>query len=126
MVDIIKELEEEQMAKLTSAKEIPDFRPGDTIRVNVRITEGKNQRIQAFEGLCIARKNRGLNSSFVVRKISNGEGIERIFPLYAPVVEGITVVKFGIVRRAKLYYMRNLRGKAARIRERTEWMIKKK
>ncbi len=99
-------------------KEVPDFRPGDTLRVNVRVREGEKERIQAFEGVCIARKHGGVSETFTVRKISGGIGVERIFPLHTPMIESIKVVRRGRVRRAKLYYLRNLRGKAARIKER--------
>jgi large subunit ribosomal protein L19 len=99
-------------------KEVPDFRPGDTLRVNVRVREGEKERIQAFEGVCIGRKHGGVNETFTVRKISSGVGVERIFPLHSPMVESIQIVRRGKVRRAKLYYLRNLRGKAARIKER--------
>jgi large subunit ribosomal protein L19 len=116
-MNIIQTLEAEQIAKLTESKTIPTFGPGDTLRVNVTVKEGERSRIQAFEGLCIARSNRGLNSSFTVRKISYGEGVERVFPLYAPVIADITVVRRGDVRRAKLYYLRGRRGKSARIAE---------
>ncbi|MCH2037714.1 MAG: 50S ribosomal protein L19 [Rickettsiales bacterium] len=125
MVNLVEKFEQQQTAKLSEGKEFPDFQPGDTIRVNVRIVEGKTERIQAFEGLCIARKNRGANSSFVVRKISHSEGVERIFPLYSPRIESIVLVRRGVVRRAKLYYMRALRGKAARIKEKKEFNKKK-
>ncbi|MCB5943745.1 50S ribosomal protein L19 [Acidocella sp. KAb 2-4] len=116
-MNIIQTLEAEQIAKLTEAKTIPTFAPGDTLRVNVQVKEGERSRIQAFEGLCIARSNRGINSSFTVRKISYGEGVERVFPLYAPVIAEIQVVRRGDVRRAKLYYLRGRRGKSARIAE---------
>lgn len=116
-MNIIQTLEAEQVAKLTEGKTIPAFAPGDTLRVNVTVKEGERSRIQAFEGLCIARSNRGLNSSFTVRKISYGEGVERVFPLYAPTIADITVVRRGDVRRAKLYYLRGRRGKSARIAE---------
>ena len=116
-MNIIQTLEAEQIAKLTESKTIPAFAPGDTLRVNVTVKEGERSRVQAFEGLCIARSNRGLNSSFTVRKISYGEGVERVFPLYAPTVADITVVRRGDVRRAKLYYLRGRRGKSARIAE---------
>ena len=118
-MDIIQEVEKEQPAKLTGGRRIPEFRPGDTIRVNVKVVEGSRERIQAFEGVCIARRNAGLNSAFTVRKISYGEGVERVFPLYSPRVEGIEVVRRGSVRRAKLYYLRGRRGKSARIAEET-------
>lgn len=113
----LQQFEARNLDNATSGKEIPEFRAGDTVRVNVRIKEGANERIQAFEGVCIARKTRGINSSFVVRKVSNGEGVERLFPLYSPLVESIEVIRKGDVRRAKLYYMRGLTGKKARIRE---------
>ena len=116
-MNIIQTLDAEQIAKQTATKPIPKFAPGDTLRVNVQVKEGERSRIQAFEGLCIARSNRGINSSFTVRKISYGEGVERIFPLYAPVIAEIQVVRRGDVRRAKLYYLRGRRGKSARIAE---------
>lgn len=116
-MNIIQTLDAEQIAKLTAARPIPTFAPGDTLRVNVQVKEGERSRIQAFEGLCIARSNRGINSSFTVRKISYGEGVERIFPLYAPTIADIQVVRRGDVRRAKLYYLRGRRGKSARIAE---------
>lgn len=112
MSKIIEELEREQMAR-----EIPDFGPGDTVVVQVKVTEGNRERLQAFEGVVIARKNRGLNSSFTVRKISHGEGVERVFQTYSPAISGISVKRKGDVRRAKLYYLRELTGKAARIKE---------
>lgn len=115
-MNLLQQFEAEQIKNL-SEKAIPEFGAGDTVRVNVRITEGSNTRIQAFEGVCIGRSNRGIASSFLVRKISHGEGVEREFPLYSPLVESVDLVRRGIVRRAKLYYMRNLRGKAARIKE---------
>ena len=119
-MNTLKKLEQEQIAKLTSGKQIPAFAPGDTVKVGVKIIEGANERIQAFEGVCIARSNRGLNSSFTVRKISHGEGVERVFPLYSPRVDSIDVTRKGEVRRAKLYYLRELTGKAARITEKLE------
>ena len=112
MSNIIKQIEEEQMGR-----EVPPFAPGDTIEVKVRVIEGERERLQAFAGVVIAKRNRGLNSSFTVRKISYGEGVERVFQTYSPNVQEITVVRRGAVRRAKLYYLRNLRGKAARIKE---------
>ncbi|MDA8233013.1 MAG: 50S ribosomal protein L19 [Magnetospirillum sp.] len=118
-MNIIEQLEQEQIAKLTDSKTIPQFAPGDTVKVNVKVVEGNRERVQAYEGVCIARKNDGLNSSFVVRKISYGEGVERIFPLYSPNIASIEVIRRGDVRRAKLYYLRDLRGKAARIAEQT-------
>ena len=120
-MNIIKELEREQIERLTAEKDIPEFRPGDTLRVNVRVIEGSRSRIQAFEGVCIGRSNDGLNSSFTVRKISYNEGVERVFPLYSPYIESITVVRRGRVRRAKLYYLRGRRGKSARIAERQDY-----
>jgi len=117
MMNIIEKLNKKSLEGLN--KDIPTFSVGDTVKVNVRIVEGSKERIQAFEGLCIARKNRGLNSSFTVRKISSNEGVERKFPLYSPKIESITLVRKGAVRRSKLYYMRDLKGKAARISERT-------
>jgi large subunit ribosomal protein L19 len=122
-MNIIQTLDAEQIAKLTAAKPIPTFAPGDTLRVNVQVKEGERSRIQAFEGLCIARSNRGINSSFTVRKISYGEGVERIFPLYAPVIADITVIRRGDVRRAKLYYLRGRRGKSARIAEKAREVV---
>src|SRR5215204_5305872 len=119
-MDLIKTLEKEQMAKLSAGKEIPDFAPGDTLLVNVKVVEGERSRVQAYEGVCIARSGAGLNESFTVRKISYGEGVERLFPLYSPMVDSIKVVRRGSVRRAKLYYLRGLRGKAARITERQD------
>lgn len=117
---LISALEKEQMKK---DKEIPNFSPGDTISVQVKVKEGNRERLQAFEGLVIAKRNRGFNSSFTVRKISHGEGVERVFKTYSPLVESIEVKRYGLVRRAKLYYIRKLRGKAARIKEKI--MVKK-
>ena len=119
-MNLIQQLEAEQIAQLTSARAIPEFRPGDTLRVGVRVVEGDRTRIQNYEGVCIARANRGMGSSFTVRKISFGEGVERVFPLYSPNVESIEVVRRGVVRRAKLYYLRGRTGKAARIAERRD------
>ncbi len=119
-MNTLQKIEQAYTAKLSEGKTIPEFSPGDTLRVNVRIIEGDNERIQAFEGICIARKNAGLNSSFTVRKISHGEGVERIFPLHSPRVDSIELVRRGDVRRAKLYYLRGLTGKAARIREKRD------
>ncbi|MGF1608386.1 MAG: 50S ribosomal protein L19 [Kiloniellales bacterium] len=118
-MNTLEKLEQEQIEKLTDGKALPDFSPGDTVRVNVKVVEGSRERVQAFEGVCIARKNRGLNSSFTVRKISYGEGVERIFPLYSPRIDSIELVRRGDVRRAKLYYLRGRRGKSARIAEKT-------
>ena len=119
-MNVIQELEREQIAALTAEKTIPDFRPGDSLRVNVKVVEGNRERIQAYEGVCIARKNAGVNSAFTVRKISYGEGVERIFPLYSPRIDSIVVVRRGHVRRAKLYYLRSRRGKSARIKEKRD------
>ena len=119
-MNVIEELESEQIAKLTADKTLPEFAPGDTVRVHVKVVEGTTERIQVYEGICIARRNRGLNSSFTVRKISYGEGVERIFPLYSPKIDNIEVVRRGAVRRAKLYYLRGRTGKSARIRERRD------
>jgi large subunit ribosomal protein L19 len=116
-MNIIQTIDAEQIAKLTAGKTIPDFAPGDTVRISVQVKEGERSRIQAFEGVCIARSNRGINSSFTVRKISYGEGVERIFQLYAPTISEIHVMRRGDVRRAKLYYLRGRRGKSARIAE---------
>ncbi len=118
-MNTIEKFEQAQVAELTEARSLPEFSPGDTLRVNVKVTEGTRERIQAFEGVCIARKNRGLNSSFTVRKISYNEGVERIFPLYSPRIDSIELVRRGDVRRAKLYYLRGRRGKSARISEKT-------
>ena len=117
-MDVIKDLEQEEAARVMGDKKIPAFQPGDTVRVNVRIKEGERERIQAFEGVCIARSNKSLHSNFTVRKISNGEGVERVFALYSPVIAEILVVRRGDVRRAKLYYLRGRSGKSARIAER--------
>lgn len=119
-MNIIAELEAEQAAKLTANKVIPVFQPGDTVIVNVKVKEGERTRIQAYEGVCIARTGGGLNESFTVRKISYGEGVERVFPIYSPNIESIKVVRRGKVRRAKLYYLRDRRGKSARIAEKME------
>ncbi|MBU6450097.1 MAG: 50S ribosomal protein L19 [Rhodospirillales bacterium] len=122
-MNIIQQIDAEQIAKLTESKKIPAFAPGDTLRVNVTVKEGERSRIQAFEGLCIARSNRGINSSFTVRKISYGEGVERVFPLYAPIIAEINVIRRGDVRRAKLYYLRGRRGKSARIAEKAREVV---
>ena len=119
-MNVIEQLEQEQVAKLTAGKVIPDFGPGDTVTVNVRVVEGDRTRVQAYEGVCIARAGGGLNENFTVRKISYGEGVERVFPLYSPMIDSIKVVRRGKVRRAKLYYLRARRGKSARISERSE------
>ena len=119
-MNIIQTLEKEQMAKLSANKEIPEFAPGDTLQVNVKVVEGERTRIQAYEGVCIGRAGAGLNENFTVRKISYGEGVERVFPLYSPMIDSIKIVRRGKVRRAKLYYLRGLRGKAARIAEKQD------
>jgi large subunit ribosomal protein L19 len=119
-MDIIQELDKEQIAKLSAGKTIPDFGPGDTVIVNVKVVEGERSRVQAYEGVCIARAGGGINQNFTVRKISYGEGVERVFPLYSPMIDSIKVVRRGKVRRAKLYYLRERRGKAARIVERQD------
>jgi large subunit ribosomal protein L19 len=124
-MNIIEKFEKEQIAKLTDGKEIPEFAAGDTLRVNVKVIEGTRERIQAYEGVCIARSNRALNSSFTVRKISYGEGVERVFPLYSPNVDSIEILRRGKVRRAKLYYLRDRRGKSARIFEATNARIRR-
>ena len=123
-MNIIEKIEKEQLEKLSSGKEMPDFNPGDTIKVDVKVVEGTRERIQAFEGVCIARGGKGINESFTVRKISYGEGVERVFPLFSPKISAITLIRKGKVRRAKLYYLRDRRGKAARIVEKIE--VKKK
>ncbi len=117
-MNLIETLDKEEVARVTAGRTIPSFDPGDTLRVNVKIKEGDRERVQAYEGLCIARSGGGVNANFTVRKISFGEGVERVFPLYSPVVDSIEVVRRGKVRRAKLYYLRNRRGKSARITER--------
>jgi large subunit ribosomal protein L19 len=119
-MNIIQQLEAEAIEQFKSNKTIPEFRPGDTLRVGVKVTEGDRSRVQAFEGVCIARSNKGVGSSFTVRKISFGEGVERVFPLYSPAIDSIEVVRRGAVRRAKLYYLRGRRGKSARIAERRD------
>jgi len=119
-MNLIDELNQEEIARVTEGKTIPEFAPGDTVRVNVKVVEGSRERIQAYEGVCIARSGGGLNQSFTVRKISNGEGVERVFPLYGPLIESIDVVRRGRVRRAKLYYLRGRRGKSARIAEKKD------
>ncbi len=119
-MNLLGEIEAEQVAKLTAERPVPEFAPGDTVRVHYKITEGTRERIQVYEGVVIARSSRGLNSAFTVRKISYGEGVERVFPLYSPRIERIEVVRRGAVRRAKLYYLRSRRGKRARIAEKVE------
>ena len=117
-MNLIEEIEREQLEALAANKVVPDFQPGDTVKVNVKVIEGTRERVQAFEGVCIARAGGGLNENFTVRKISYGEGVERVFPIYSTLVDSIEVVRHGRVRRAKLYYLRGLTGKAARITER--------
>lgn len=119
-MNIIQELENEQLQKLQENKSIPDFSPGDTVKVNVKISEGTRERVQAYEGVVIGRSGGGINESFTVRKISYGEGVERVFPVYSPTIESITILKRGKVRRAKLYYLRERRGKSARIAEKID------
>ena len=116
-MNIVQTLDSEEMARRSADRVIPNFGPGDTVRVDVKVIEGSRERLQAFEGVCIARNNNGINSSFTIRKISYGEGVERIFPLYSPRIDSLKVVRLGRVRRAKLYYLRNRRGRSARIRE---------
>lgn len=124
-MDIIRELDAEQAAKIEAKRTLPQFSPGDTVRVMVRVTEGSRTRVQAYEGVCIARAGSGINENFTVRKISYGEGVERVFPIYSPMVEGVEVVRRGKVRRAKLYYLRERRGKSARIVENTNVRTRK-
>jgi large subunit ribosomal protein L19 len=120
MVNIIEQLEKEQLEIVAAMRAVPEFQPGDTLKVNVKVVEGSRSRVQAYEGVCIARSGGGLSESFTVRKISYGEGVERVFPVYSPLIASIEVVRRGKVRRAKLYYLRDRRGKSARIVERTE------
>ncbi len=124
-MNVLEKIEQEQINRLLENRDIPEFGPGDTVRVAVRVVEGSRERIQKYEGVCIARKNRGLNSSFTVRKISYGEGVEQVFPLYSQRIADITVVRRGDVRRAKLYYLRGRTGKAARIPEKRDGRTKK-
>ena len=124
-MNIIQQLEAEQAAAIAAKRTFPDFEPGDTVRVMVRVTEGSRTRVQAYEGVCIARSGGGLNENFTVRKISYGEGVERVFPVFSPMVEGVEIVRRGRVRRAKLYYLRDRRGKSARIVENTNIRAKK-
>jgi large subunit ribosomal protein L19 len=119
-MNLLKQIENDHIAKLSAGKQIPEFQPGDTVQVNVKIVEGERSRVQAYEGVCIGRAGAGLNENFTVRKISYGEGVERVFPLYSPIIDSIKVVRRGKVRRAKLYYLRGRRGKAARITERQD------
>jgi large subunit ribosomal protein L19 len=125
-MNIIQQLEQEELNRLTADREIPKFGPGDTLRVHVKVVEGTRERVQVFEGVCIARKNSSINSAFTVRKISYGEGVERVFPLYSPKIDRIEVMRRGVVKRAKLYYLRALRGKKARIAEKVEHRINTK
>jgi len=117
-MNLLQQIEREQVERLSANRPVPDFDPGDTVRVSLRVVEGERERVQAFEGVCIARKNAGINSNFTLRKISYGEGVERIFPLYSPRITAIEVIRRGVVRRAKLYYLRGRTGKRARIAER--------
>jgi len=122
-MNLLQKINQQQMEKLQEHAKIAAFGIGDTVIVNVKVVEGSRERVQAYEGVCIAKKNAGINSSFTVRKISYGEGVERVFPLYSPRVESVVLVRRGTVRRSKLYYLRNLRGKAARIVERTDYEV---
>ncbi len=124
-MNIIEQIEREQLDALTQKSPVPEFGPGDTLQVNVKVVEGTRERVQAYEGVCIARSGAGLNESFTVRKISYGEGVERVFPIYSPMIDTIKVVRRGRIRRAKLYYLRGLRGKAARIAEKKDTRAKK-
>jgi large subunit ribosomal protein L19 len=123
-MNLLQQIEREQVEKLAANRPVPKFEPGDTVRVMVRVIEGERERVQAFEGVCIARKNAGINSNFTLRKISYGEGVERVFPLYSPRIAAIEVVRRGVVRRAKLYYLRGRTGKAARIAERARSSVR--
>ena len=124
-MNIIKDIEKEQINEILKKRVVPDFKSGDTVKVNVFVTEGNKERIQAFEGVCIARSNRGFNSTFTIRKISHGEGVERVFPVYSPMLESIKLVRRGKVRRSKLYYLRQRSGKSARIAEKKDNLQKK-
>jgi len=123
-MNVMQTLEQEEMKRLLAKRPVPEFAPGDTVRVSLRVVEGERERIQAFEGVCIARKNAGINSNFTLRKISYGEGVERVFPLYSPRITAIDVVRRGVVRRAKLYYLRGRTGKRARIAERARESVR--
>jgi large subunit ribosomal protein L19 len=123
-MNLLQQLEQEQVDKLAANRPVPEFQPGDTVRVGVKVVEGERERIQVFEGVCIGRKNAGVNSNFTLRKISYGEGVERVFPLYSPRITSIEVVRRGVVRRAKLYYLRGRTGKAARITERARETVR--
>ncbi len=125
-MNLIEQLEKEQQQQLAEKKNVPDFAPGDTVRVNVKVKEGSRERVQAYEGVCISRSGEGLTESFTVRKISYGEGVERVFPIYSPLVDSIDLVRRGRVRRAKLYYLRSRRGKSARIAEKQDFRGKEK
>ena len=124
-MNIIEQIEKEQADEIAAKRPVPEFAPGDTVQVNVKVKEGQRERIQAYEGVCIARAGAGLNENFTVRKISYGEGVERVFPIYSPLIDSIKLVRRGRVRRAKLYYLRERRGKAARIAERQDFRPKK-
>ena len=124
-MNIIKEIEKEQIKEILKNRKVPDFKSGDTVKVNVYVTEGNKERVQAFEGICIARSNRGFNSTFTIRKISHGEGVERVFPVYSPMLESISLIRRGKVRRSKLYYLRQRSGKSARIAEKKDNLHKK-
>lgn len=124
-MNIIDQYEAKQIENYISTKKIPEFRAGDTVKVGVRVTEGTNERLQSYEGVVIARRNRGLTSSFIVRKISHGQGVERRFMIYSPLVQSIEVIKYGIVRRSKLFYLRERSGKSARIKEKIRYMPKR-
>ena len=124
-MNIIKDIEKEQISEIIKKREVPDFKSGDTVKVNVFVTEGNKERVQAFEGICIARSNWGFNSTFTIRKISHGEGVERVFPLYSPMLESINLIRRGKVRRSKLYYLRDRSGKSARIAEKKDFIKKK-
>ena len=124
-MNIINEIEKEQIKEILKNRKVPDFKSGDTVKVNVYVTEGNKERVQAFEGICIARSNRGFNSTFTIRKISHGEGVERVFPVYSPMLESISLIRRGKVRRSKLYYLRQRSGKSARIAEKKDNLHKK-
>ena len=124
-MNTIKEIEKEQIKEILKNRQVPDFKSGDTVKVNVFVTEGNKERVQAFEGVCIARSNRGFNSTFTIRKISHGEGVERVFPVYSPMLESISLIRRGKVRRSKLYYLRQRSGKSARIAEKKDNLHKK-
>ena len=124
-MNIIKDIESEQILEIVKKRAVPEFKSGDAVRVNVYVTEGNKERVQAFEGICIARSNRGFNSTFTVRKVSHGEGVERVFPLYSPMLESIKLIRRGKVKRSKLYYLRQRSGKSARIAEKKDFIKKK-